>query len=247
MLTLGGAAALFLLAHLLPAAPGVRPRLVALLGERFYLAAYSALSLALLLFVAVAAIRAPAILLWTAPAWTHVVPLAVMPFAFMLIGAGLAAPNPLSVSLSTATFNPQAPGVAGVLRHPVLWGFGLWSAAHIPPNGVLGQAFFFAVMTAFAVAGGRRLDRKRRLTLGPEAWAAIDKARRASSPRCLFEKRTLLGAAIGFFLYAGFLAYWHELLFGVDPMQIGSGGQPAAPPAHASALTARFAVRTPFF
>lgn len=218
MLTLGAAIALFLIAHLIPAAPGVRARLVAILGRRGYLFAYSILSLGLLLWVAVAAIRAPAIVLWTAPAWTHVIPIAVMPIAFMLICAGLAAANPLSVSLSTAPFNPQAPGVTGFLRHPVLWGFGLWSASHIPPNGVLGQALFFAVMTAFAVAGGRRLDRKRRLTLGASRWTAIDTARRSSSLRCLLEKRTLLGAATGVILYAGFLAFWHRQLFGVDPL-----------------------------
>lgn len=218
MITLGVATALFLIAHLIPAAPGVRPRLVAILGDRGYLAVYSILSLGLLLWVAVAAIRAPAIPLWSAPAWTHVIPLAVMPIAFMLVGAGLAAPNPLSVSLSTAPFNPQAPGVAGFLRHPVLWGFGLWSVSHIPPNGVLGQTLFFAAMTAFAVAGGRRLDRKRRRTLGPDSWTALDTARRSSSLRCLLEKRTLLGATTGVILYAGFLAFGHRRLFGVDPL-----------------------------
>ncbi len=227
MLTLGVAAALFVIAHLVPAAPGVRARLVAILGERGYLAAYSVLSLALLFLVAIAAIRAPAIMLWPSPAWTHVIPLAATPFAFMLIGAGLAAPNPLSVSLSTAPFNPRSPGVVGFLRHPVLWGFGLWSAAHIPPNGVLGQTLFFAAMTVFAVAGGRRLDAKRRRSLGADPWTALDRARRRSSPHSLLEKRTLIGASIGMVLFAGFLASWHKALFGVDPLWrlIVNGGQ----------------------
>jgi uncharacterized membrane protein len=218
MLTLGVATALFFIAHLVPAAPGVRPRLVAILGERGYLAAYSMISLALLLWVAFAAIRAPVIVLWPTPAWTHAIPLVAMPFAFMLIGSGLAAPNPLSVSLSTAPFNSQSPGIVGLFRHPTLWGFGLWSAAHVPPNGVLGQALFFAVMTAFAVAGARRLDAKRRRTLGADQWMALDKARRARPARRLLEKRTLVGAAIGLILYVGFLAFWHRQLFGVDPM-----------------------------
>lgn len=218
MLMLAVALTLFIIAHLAPTAPGVRPRLVKILGERGYLVAYSAISLALLLWVAMAAIRAPAVILWQTFAFAHVIPLAAMPFAFMLIGAGLAAPNPLSVSLSTAPFNPGSPGIVGFLRHPVLWGFGLWSASHIPPNGVLAQALFFVAMTVFAIAGARRLDAKRQQSLGVENWRALDKKRRAPIFKCLLEWRTLTGSAIGLFLYAGFLAAWHKMLFGVEPL-----------------------------
>lgn len=218
MLMLAVALTLFIMAHLAPAAPGVRPRLVKILGERGYLVVYSAISLALLLWVAMAAIRAPAVILWPTFAFAHVIPIATMPFAFMLIGAGLAAPNPLSVSLSTAQFDPRAPGVVGFLRHPVLWGFGLWAASHIPPNGVLAQALFFVAMTVFAIAGARRLDVKRQRSLGVENWNSLDKARGAPFFKCLIDKRTLIGAAISLLLYAGFLAAWHKMLFGVEPL-----------------------------
>lgn len=218
MLMLGVSAFAFVLAHLIPAAPGIRSRLVSALGERVYLTLYSIVSLGLLFWVAIAAVAAPTVVLWPSPAITHVAPLALMPLAFMLIGAGLAAPNPLSVSLSTAPFRPDAPGLPGLIRHPVMWGFGLWSASHIPPNGVLGQALFFIAMTAFAIAGAWRIDTRRKRSLGAAQWEALNESRRAPVMRCLFDRRTLFGAAIGLSLYVGFLLSWHGLLFGVDPL-----------------------------
>ena len=103
---------LFLLAHAAPARPSVRRRLTGTLGERTYLALYSVVSIALLVWVIWAAVRAPYVALWSPAPWQYVVALAAMPLALVLLGAGLAQPNPLSISFSQRSFDPQRPGIA---------------------------------------------------------------------------------------------------------------------------------------
>src|SRR5690349_3390428 len=122
------ALAAFLAAHLLPSAPGVRPALVARWGRGVYLVGYSAVSLALLAWVVIAARRADVVMLWEPAPWQWLTPFVVMPFALFLIVAGLAEPNPLSIAWRKG----ERPGpVSAITRHPVLWGFLLWAAAHV--------------------------------------------------------------------------------------------------------------------
>ncbi|GAB4519518.1 MAG: NnrU family protein [Parvularculaceae bacterium] len=212
----------FLMAHLAPSLPGVRARLVRIMGERAYLASYSILSVILLFWVAAAAIRAPAIMLWPATPTAYWAPIIVMPVAFALIAAGLFEPNPFSVTLSKAQFSIERPGVVALTRHPVLLGFALWAAAHIPPNGVFAQLLFFGGMLAFAALGARRLDKKKAAAIGKDAWRELDAHRksawRRSGLQALMTRRTILGAASGAMLYAAFLFWWHHVLFGADPL-----------------------------
>jgi len=212
---------IFFAAHIAPTLPGVRPRLVTTFGERPYLIGYSVVSLSLLFWVGVSAIKAPVVVLWHAAPWLFYVPVFAMPFSFMLIGAGLAESNPLSISLSKGAVSIERRGIAALMRHPVLWGFGIWSASHIPPNGVLASTLLFAIMTLFAIVGGRRIDKKRRRSLGDEAWAALEQQRRsalrAEGWKALLAIRTISGAALGLAAYITFLFWLHRILFGVDP------------------------------
>ena len=221
------ALAVFLGAHVVPTRPPVRRRLVAGVGERAYLAGYSLLSLALLAWVIDAAIRAPYVGLWTPQPWQHAVAVWAMPFALMLLGAGLAAPNPLSVSLVRARGGPPA-GVLAITRHPILWGFALWALAHILSNGDLVSVILFGGFAAFAILGTVVLDRRRRRELGQDAWAeaaaptsnlplvalARDRARWRS------DGATLAGLAAGLAAYGLFIAGVHTWLFGVDPTAV---------------------------
>lgn len=212
----------FVAAHLAPAMPGVRPRLVRLFGERAYLAAYSLLSVALLFWVAAAAINAPAIILWPVSPLTYWAPIIVAPLAFMLIAAGLLEPNPFSVTLSKARFSIERPGVVALSRHPVLLGFALWAAAHIPPNGVFAQLLFFGGMLAFAGLGARRLDKRKAAALGEETWRELEARRKRALQRsglkAFATRRTIIGAGSGLALYTAFLLWWHRALFGADPL-----------------------------
>ncbi len=111
----------FLAAHLVPALPAVRARLVGALGRGTYLALYSAASLALLAWLVAAARRADTVPLWNPAPWQGWVPVLAMPLALWLLIAGLAAPNALSVSLRRPVEGARA-GIVGVTRHPFCGG-----------------------------------------------------------------------------------------------------------------------------
>jgi uncharacterized membrane protein len=205
--------AAFLAAHVVPTRPAIRGRLVAAVGERAYLAGYSMLSVLLLAWVVVAALRAPYVPLWTPAPWTYLVPVAVMPLSLMLLGAGLASANPLSVSLNRRETG-ATPGVGG-MRHPVMWGFALWALSHIPPNGDVVAVVLFGSLALFAFGGMKVLDRRRRRELGEERWRAL-----AGSVvrRPAVTAPALAGALAGILAYLLLLFGGQAILFGTDPL-----------------------------
>ncbi len=173
-----GAFGLFLLSHALPARPGLRRRLVGMLGERGYLMLYSLLSVAALAWLVAAARRAHYVALWDAAPWQWWAPNLIMPLACLLVAFGTAAPNPLSFGGRATGFDPERPGIAGFARHPLLWALALWAAAHAMPNGDLAHVLLFGGFAGFALLGMRAIDRRRRQQLGAETWARL--ARRTS-------------------------------------------------------------------
>ncbi len=226
MLEFFGALAAFVGAHLIPAIPAVRGRLVALLGRGPYLAIYSFVSIALLGWVIVAAQRSETVPLWDPAPWQWWAPLIVMPFAFWLLLAGLLEPNPLSVSLRASPADGEPGAIVAVTRHPVLWGFLLWALAHIPPNGDLVSVILFVGMAALAALGLPLVDRKVQRRVGKKAWTRIA-ARTSVVPfaalldgrakaRSIARLTLYAGASLAF--YAWFLLYGHAALIGVDPL-----------------------------
>lgn len=170
----------FLLSHLLLARPPLRPRLDARLGRRGFLYAYSALSVALLVWLIAAAGRAPALFLWPEPPAAGWIVLAAVAAAAAILAFGLGRPNPLSFGGTSGPFDPDHPGLPGRIRHPVLAAILLWALAHLAVNGQLAQAVLFAGFILFALAGWRMLDRRRQRTMGPAAWAALVARMRAA-------------------------------------------------------------------
>ena len=213
----------FLAAHLIPASSGLRARLVASMGRTGYLTAYSILSLGLLVWLILAAQRAEAILLWDAALWQWHVPFAAMPLAAFMLVAGLASPNPLSISLRNG---PDPGAVVAITRHPVLWAFLIWSLSHIPPNGTLVALLLFGGMAVFSVLGFVLLDLKARKRVGRERWRALS-ARTSIIPfaallsgRAPASSLRLLIAPlmIATVAYAWFVLQGHALLIGPDPL-----------------------------
>jgi len=162
------ALAAFLAAHVIPARTGLRAALVVRVGERTYLLGYSLLSLGLLGWLIHAAIAAPVVPLWPVSPAHYWIALALMLPASMLMVGGAASPNPLSVSFSSANYDPAAPGLVGVTRHPLLWGFALWALAHVLPNGELVPLIMFGGFGIFAMSGMLIVDRRKRRQLGAE-------------------------------------------------------------------------------
>ncbi len=103
----------FLLSHMLPARPRMRLFLVALLGRRGHLAAYSLVSVLVLAWLIAATGRAPRAPVWSPAAWQAWVPAVVVPMACVLLALGLGIPNPFSIGGA----HPNAS-----IRHgPVCW------------------------------------------------------------------------------------------------------------------------------
>ncbi|MDJ0944836.1 MAG: NnrU family protein [Kiloniellales bacterium] len=200
----------FLLSHVAIARTGVRPFLIERLGRRGYLTAYSALSVALLAWVIVALLESPRVWLWPSPGWAYPFALIVSAVAFALIGIGAVVRNPLSVAFRAEGFDPDRPGIVGWVRHPLIWGLGLWGLAHIPANGDWPGLLLFAGSALFALIGARAVERRKKMRLGAAKW------RRLTSGPGGLDRPALLGAGLGFALWAAALAL-HPVLFGVDP------------------------------
>jgi uncharacterized membrane protein len=219
---------LFLAAHSLPVRPPLRPWLVAHLGERGFQLGYSLLSLLLLAWLVVEAGRAPYVELWPFRPWQLWAPNLAMPMVILLLAASLGAPNPLSFGGGRADrFDPAHPGIAGVVRHPVLWALFLWSVSHLLPNGNLAHAILFGLFAAFSLAGMGMIDRQKMRQLGAAEWRRL--AERTSAwpfeallagrwrPRLRhFPGRRLL---VGTGLYA-LLLLAHRPIIGVSPIPL---------------------------
>jgi len=224
----GAALAAFAVSHAVPPQPAVKRRFTALLGAPGFTAGYSAISLAALAWLIVAAGHAPYVGVWDIRPWRLWLPVLAMPFAFVLLTCGVAAPNPLSfASAGKARFDPEHPGVAGVIRHPVLWAFALWAAAHLSAISDLAHVVLFALLTGFAVGGQPILDRRMRRVMGEAAWRHLAARTSAYPFAALLEGRwapdrrgiPLLRILLGLALYVGMLLA-HRTVIGVSPLPI---------------------------
>lgn len=211
------AIAVFFATHLIPAFKPLRGRLVAVMGEKVYLVAFSLLSISVIVWLGFAFANAPFVEVWEFAMWQRWVPLLVMPFACVLLVGALSEPNPLSVLPRETGFDPERPGLVGVTRHPLIWGLVAWSLAHMVPNGDVAGLLMFGLLALLGVIGPKSLDHKRRAALGDETWERL--ARHA--PNLPFTGgrpgwpgwRTWAG---GLVLY-GLALFGHPWVIGVSP------------------------------
>lgn len=162
----------FFLSHMIPVRPPVRPWLVARLGERGFLLGYSLLSVAILIWLIVAAGRAPYVEVIPPLDALRWAPFLAMPVACWLAVAGLSAVNPLSFGgLGQGAFDPQRPGILAFTRHPLLLALLLWAVAHLLANGDLAHVILFGLLALFSGAGMALIDRRKRRVVGKQAWS----------------------------------------------------------------------------
>ncbi|MBB4301990.1 putative membrane protein [Rhodobium orientis] len=217
----------FFLFHAVPAQPAVRRRLVAMLGRKTYLAAYSVLSTLLLAWLIVAAWAAPYVPLWAPEPWQAGLAVALVPIGLFLAVAGAVSANPFSVTLTAAPFSPERPGVVALTRHPVLWGLFFWGFAHTIANGDAVGLILFGTLTVFAGTGTLVADRRAQRRLGFEEWSALARgtsnlplaALLAGTTHWTADRAQALGLLVSvatslYLLVAG----GHVALFGVDPL-----------------------------
>lgn len=167
MISLLAATLAFVGSHIVLSSTTLRGTLREKVGERGYLALFSALALVTLAWMVVAYGHAPHLPLWDLGRLGRHVPLVVVPIASILLVGGLVAPNPTAVGMERAAgADDPAPGVLRVTRHPVMWAIGLWALAHLAPNGDAASLVFFGALAALALGGTVLIDRKKRLALG---------------------------------------------------------------------------------
>lgn len=214
------AIAVFLAAHILPAATGLRAALIGRLGRRPYLVLYSLVSLASIAWVIVAALAAPYIELWPPSRGAALVPIVAMPAACILFAAAVLQPSPLSVSFRAGLPDPRRTGLAALLRHPLLWAFFLWAGSHLVANGDLVSVILFGGLAVFSLTGMKRLESRARQRLSAADYAAATalyeggigpRLRRIGALRALGE------IAAGALLYAALL-HLHGPVIGADPL-----------------------------
>lgn len=210
----------FLALHIVPSTP-LRALAVRAIGEGAYLGLFALASLACLVWMAVAYTRAPAEVLWPG---LRLVPVLVLPFAFVFLACGLFSSNPTAVAQSGALRHPEAArGILRITRHPVMWSIMLWAGAHLLALGSLKAVVFFGGLLLLAAAGTTLQDARKAKALG-EDWkrfagstsnipfAAIAQGRNKLAWREIGGWKPAAGLA----LFA-LLLYSHAWLFGYRP------------------------------
>lgn len=219
------AVVLFVGSHFLLSSAAMRSRLTDRLGERGFRLLYSLVALVTFAWALQAYGAAPRIPLWpTVPAlaWIAVI---VMPFAFILVVAGMTTRAATALGQEDAArAQDPAPGILRITRHPFLWGVVLWAASHILVNGDSSSALLMGGFLVLALGGMYHIDHRReeklggtwgpiRLTTSVVPFAAIATGRTSMDWRGIGIWRPVLGLV----LYVVFL-YLHPLFFGVMPM-----------------------------
>jgi uncharacterized membrane protein len=212
------ATVMFLGLHVVPSTP-LRPLAVRLLGEGPYLGLFSLASLAGLGWMVYAYKQATFFALWPG---LHLLPVFVMPLAFVLLACGVLARNPMLAGQAGVLRHPEAArGILRVTRHPVMWAIMLWSGSHLLAIGSLQGAILFGGLFLLAAAGTALQDARKAAQLGDD-WRRFA-ARTSNLPFvAIAQGRNVLSwreigwrnPAIGLVLF-GVLLYCHAWLFGM--------------------------------
>jgi uncharacterized membrane protein len=228
MAQLWAAAAFFLGIHLLVAGSSARTKIVGVLGERAWLASFSALSIAGISWLAYSfnqAVAGPNHLYWAAPGWAyHLSPLVILVAALFAV-IGVTTPNPTAVSAEALAEKPETvKGILRITRHPFLWGATIWALWHVFVNGDKASIIFFGTYALLAMLGTFSIDDKKRKRLG-DSWTGFA-ARTSNLPfAAIFAGRNQLKIGelgwwrilLALVIFGG-LFYGHLWLFDVSPV-----------------------------
>jgi len=217
MTELFAAVGLFLFFHLLPAIRPLRTSVIGRIGRPIYFTIFSAISIAATVWLFMAYMDAPYVEVWAYQPWTRWAALLVMPVSCVLIVAGLASPNPFSLTLNTKAFDASRPGVIGLIRHPAIWGLGLWSAVHMLPNGDAASLTMFGLLTLLSFSGPRTLTRRRKAAMGEDAWGTLNENMLKPRLTDVIAQTGIIKILGGLALY-GALLYLHEPVIGMSPL-----------------------------
>ncbi len=229
-LNLVAACAVFLGIHIFISGTRLRDALTSRIGEGPYMGLFALMSLAAIVWMAMAFNRASAdtfTLLWVPEPWWHHAAMTAILLAAILVVLGNVTKSPTAAGSGDLVDDPDAAkGILRITRHPFLWGVQLWALAHIAMNGDLSSVIFFGTFAVLALIGPPTIDAKRARALG-ERWDGYA-ARTSNVPfgAILTGRNSLkLGEIgivwplVGVALYFA-LVYGHEWLFSVSALPV---------------------------
>lgn len=219
-------AALFLIGtHFGIASTGLRAELIQRVGEASYRALYSLLAVVALVWLVMAWLAAPIVVLWPTGGGVRHLALTLMPLSFLLVVCAVTASNPTVVGQKPdPDATSPATGIIRVTRHPFMWGVALWALLHLAANGDQASVIFFGSLVTLALAGTFLIDARRTRENAP-GWGVFLQATSNVPFAAIMERRQRLQPAeIGLWRVALALGlyvifFWlHPRLFGVSPL-----------------------------
>jgi uncharacterized membrane protein len=213
--------------HFLLSSRPLRPLLNDRFGERAFRLIYSAAMTVSLIWMIAAFRAAPVMPVWQPAPMLAWVPLLVMPFASILLVAGLTSPNPTLVGgerFLDGTPGSPAVGMLSITRHPFLWGTGLWALSHLLANGDLSSIVMMGGIAVLSFAGMHHIDLRRESNLGA-TWGPMKLTTSVLPFWAVLTGRTKVDwrgigwwrPALGLVVYAALL-HLHRGLIGVSPL-----------------------------
>lgn len=198
------AAVAFVGSHFLLSHP-LRAPIVRRIGARGFLVLYSVVAFATLIWLALAYRAAPTRPpLWPVCSTTWAIASVVVLAASVLLMGSLIR-NPALPEAKTDVV-PEARGVFAITRHPMMWAFALWGAAHIivypePSNIIVAVAII-----TLALVGAAMQDRKKE-ALQPDFWREWEKRTSYWPFAAIADGRARFGG-FGMHALAGGLVVW---------------------------------------
>jgi uncharacterized membrane protein len=201
----------------------LRVILVRAIGERGYLALYSVIALAAIVWLVSAYNRTPHYeYVWGPDPRLRIVALAVMPFAFMFMVGAFMVRNPTAVGQEGQVKTVgQGSGFVRITRHPFQWSVVLWAVVHIVANGDVASIVFFGSFGLLSLLGGFLIDAKKARSMGADwlpfaqATSNVPFAAIASGRNRLVWKELWLPALVGLVVY-GAVHAGHRWVSGVS-------------------------------
>lgn len=203
--TVLAAAIAFVGTHFLLSHPLRRP-LVAALGETGFLLLYSLVAFATLGFLVHAYRQAPV----TAPWWPVgdglwlIATIAMLVASILLLGALVR--NPAAPGAAATAATADAHGVYAVTRHPMMWAFAIWGAAHILVHPIPKNIIVSVAIIVLALVGAALQDRKK-AGADPAGWHAWQ-GRTSYLPFVALVQRRARFGSFGMHALAGGLVVW---------------------------------------
>jgi uncharacterized membrane protein len=165
------ASATFVGTHFLMSHP-LRPGLVSALGERGFAGLYSLIALLTFGWMVWAYPEASAEApqpLWDAGRWGFVAATILMWLGSVLFMGSLRRNPAFPRPGKTMTHIDEPQGVFSITRHPMMWGFALWSATHAIVNPTRASLILCAAIALLALVGAVLQDAKKQRVMG-DLW-----------------------------------------------------------------------------